>query len=273
MKAPSRSPSGASTPLQTPTTPAHALVARAHSPSSAARIYTDKIATKPLLLQPTTHTDKRALRRHIRERKKQHHTRKQAKKGNKPLSAKEKRRLGIYRLRRDEVRGPTRKVDGADEDDLKKERETNWEVWKGLNELWNGYMLEVLGYTRNGSLTPGWERKEVNAQNQGGVLVSCDLHGAWVEVVRSRDQGRVGVKGVVVRETKFQIVVVGERGGWWCVPKRGCVFAVTVRLPRREGDGEEGGRKVVFEIVGRLFEYRPVERANRKFKWRAVDDV
>ena len=236
------------------------LLNRSRSPTSASRIFTDKIQSKPLLLQPTVNTDKRALRRRIRERKKQYHLRKQARKGNKPLSAKEKRQLGIYRLKKEEVKG-----EGA------------WEVYNGLNELWNGYMLEVLGYMKNGTMVEGWERKEVGVQAQGSLLASADMHGAKLEVVRSRDVGRVGVTGIVVRETKYAFVIVGEHQRWWTVPKQGSVFSVTVGLPgaTQQGEMKEDGeqRKVVYEIQGSFFEYRPVERANRKFKWRPVDDV
>ncbi len=236
------------------------LLRRAHSPTSAARIFAEKVQSKPLLLQPTVNTDKRALRRHVRERRQQYHLRKQVRKGNKPLSAKEKRQLGIYRLKKEEVEG-----EGA------------WEVYKGLNELWNGYMLEVLGYVRNGKVLEGWEKKEVGVQTQGSLLASADMHGADVEVLGSRDVGRVGTCGIVVRETKYSFVVVGEQKRQWTVPKKGTAFAVTVRLPTafQHGESNENGklRTVVFEVRGSLFEYRPAERANRKFKWRSVNDV
>ena len=259
-------PSGGIRDATTSTPPSHAqaavlnLLTRAHSPASASRILTERIQSKPLLLQPSVNTDKRGLRRHVRERKHQYHRRKQARKGNKPLSAKEKRQLGIYRLKKEEV-----KSEGA------------WEVYKGLNELWNGYMLEVLGYLKNSKLVDGWEKKEVGIQAQGSLLASADLHGSAVEVVRSADVGRVGISGIVVRETKYTFVVVGEGRKWWTIPKKGSVFGFTVRLPSSMEDGlvqKQGEqRKVVFEIQGSLFGYRPVERANRKFKWRALDGV
>lgn len=47
----------------------------------------------------------------------------------------------------------------------------------------------------------------------GSKLVSADMHGAMVEVVRSRCASRVGTKGIVVRDTKFTFLVVapGDR--------------------------------------------------------------
>lgn len=49
----------------------------------------------------------------------------------------------------------------------------------------------------------------VTPTSYGAKLVSADMHGAMVEVVRSRASGRVGLKGIVVRDTKFTFLVVG----------------------------------------------------------------
>jgi ribonuclease P protein subunit POP4 len=233
------------------------LLGRAHSSSTTAKIINEKI-TKPLLLEPTVSTDKRALRRHIRERKNHYHLRKQARKGKKPLSAREKRRLGLYALKKEEVLGKLN-------------------VYKGLNNMWNGYMLEVLSITKNGEAVEGWEKREFATSNSGNggvgsLLVSADLHGADMRVVRSKEVGRVACEGIVVRETKFAFVLLGWNDGkerWWTVPKRGSVFRVSIKLPKV--DREEARRKVDFEIQGTAFEYRPIERATRKFRFHNFD--
>jgi ribonuclease P protein subunit POP4 len=174
-------------------------------------------------------------------RKKQYYLRHQK---PKPLSAKEKREMGIYKLRKEEIR---------------------YELYRGLHNLWNGYMLEILGFTdRNGDLVSGWESKKVANESAGPLLVSADFHGAEVEVVRCKDGGRVGCKGIVVRDSKYTFVVVTEKDEVRSVPKKGTVFRYAVEV-RLEGECE---RKMVFEVYGRQFEYRPVERANRKFKWK-----
>jgi ribonuclease P protein subunit POP4 len=51
----------------------------------------------------------------------------------------------------------------------------------------------------------------VSPASHGSKLVSADYHGAEVEVVRSRCAGRVGAKGIVVRDTKFTFVIVTEK--------------------------------------------------------------
>lgn len=62
-------------------------------------------------------------------------------------------------------------------------------------------LLDLGGSAARGrcSLTPS---------SHGAKLVSADYHGAEVEVVRSRSSGRVGLKGIVVRDTKFTFVIV-----------------------------------------------------------------
>jgi ribonuclease P protein subunit POP4 len=92
--------------------------------------------------------------------------------------------------------------------------------------MWGGYMREVLGVERGlPDATPtsaktdkdrneggGGGGEVVTAQHHGARIASADFHGAMVEVVRSRCVGRVGIRGVVVRDGKFAFVVV-ERGG------------------------------------------------------------
>ena len=69
--------------------------------------------------------------------------------------------------------------------------------------MWVGYMQEVLDLK---SLS---ERNNiVAAASHGSLLASADYHGAEVEVVQSGCVDRVGLKGIVVRDTKFTFVIV-----------------------------------------------------------------
>ncbi|KAK5049046.1 hypothetical protein LTR84_005468 [Exophiala bonariae] len=225
--------------------PAHTLLSRAHSPDTATRIFTDKVKNKPLLLQPTASSDQRALRRHIRLHKKEYFLRKRK---PQPLSAKEKRQLGVFKLKKEEIK---------------------YDIYKRLNELWRGYMLEVLGYMRDGEVVESRGRpKQVSAQSHGALLASADFHGAEMEVVRCADVGKVGIKGIVVRDTKFTFVVVTAKDEVKTLPKKDTVFRYEILLSGK--DGLEG-RKLVFELHGNQIELRPADRANRKFKWKAMD--
>lgn len=73
--------------------------------------------------------------------------------------------------------------------------------------------------------------------------------------------------------------------GYAAIPKEHTVFRFTVPLPgaaEAEADGKadnqekstpEGPKPLVFELHGSQFENRPVDRANKKFKWRNIDYV
>ncbi|RDW70928.1 RNase P/RNase MRP complex subunit [Aspergillus mulundensis] len=256
---------------------AQALLARAHSPDTAETLFTERIKQKPLYLRPTSPTpaDNRSRRRLHRLRKKEYFIRHQK---PKPLSAREKRESGVYKLLKEECK---------------------YEIFKGLNQMWVAYMLEILDLGPGGG---GWRvqqqqqqqqekrqengqekpRKLVSALAHGSKLVSADFHGAEMEVVRSRCPGRVGLKGIVVRDTKFTFVVVTEKDEMKTIPKEQTVFRFCVPLPdtkgaaekpssEEDGEGDEESRNLVFELHGSQFQNRPVDRANKKFKWRNVD--
>ncbi|OAG44815.1 hypothetical protein AYO21_00776 [Fonsecaea monophora] len=261
------SPRSGTVPPPPPTKlhPAHTLLSRAHSPDTASRIFTDKVKNKPLLLQPTSSADrdKRALRRRIRLRKKEYYLRKRK---PKPLSAREKRELGLLTLKKEEVK---------------------YDIYKGLHELWTGYMLEILGFVKDGqTVQKGALANVVTAQSHGSILASADFHGAELEVVACSDAGKVGIRGLVVRDTKYTFVVVTAKDEVKTLPKRDTVFRYEIPLPERESDSRnddpreeevkdkedtKGSRMLVFELHGNQFEFRPAERANRKFKWKAMD--
>lgn len=68
------------------------------------------------------------------------------------------------------------------------------------------------------------------------------------------------------------------------IPKEHTVFKFTVPLPVPTseesasekanidgGDASNAPKPLVFELHGSQFENRPVDRANKKFKWRNID--
>lgn len=73
------------------------------------------------------------------------------------------------------------------------------------------YMQEVLGIEKSTNATNNGRPLTISGPAHGSKLVSADYHGAEVEVVRSRCAGRVGVKGIVIRDTKFTFVIVTEK--------------------------------------------------------------
>ena len=160
---------------------ARTLLHRAYSPSTTETLFTDKVLRKPLHLRPTSpdpaSKSVRSARRLQRLNKKSHKLRRQK---PKPLSAREKRISGIYDI---------------------PESAQKYEIYVPLRRMWIGYMWEILGLEKS-------EKSYVTAQGVGSKLASADFHGAELQVVRSRCVGRVGTRGIVVRDTKFTFVVV-----------------------------------------------------------------
>ncbi|GAB0132981.1 hypothetical protein EsDP_00001401 [Epichloe bromicola] len=204
------------------------LLARAHSPNSVSRIYTEKIQHRTLHLRPSSPPpatlNARAARRKIRDGKKA-----RGKARPKPLSSRERRKLGLY--------------------DIPKQGQ-KYDIYKPLYDLWQGYAREILG----GDLYRG-------GTEAAAKLASAELHGAQAEVVRSRCSGRVGIKGIIVRDRKFVIEIITEKKGLKMVPKEGTTFRIEVNAGH-----EENSKPFAFEVLGDQFMHRSADRANRKFK-------
>nr|OQO25262.1 hypothetical protein B0A51_07043 [Rachicladosporium sp. CCFEE 5018] len=219
------------------------LLQRAHSPDTASTLYRDKIKLRPLLLRPSSPDptqNARSARQHTRLVKQRalHRSNKP-----RPLSAKQKRSLCIY--------------------DIPKSQQ-KYSIYEPIHVMWCAYMRDILG------LADG-KRSHIEAQDAGPFLASADYHGAIVEVVRSRCASRVGMKGVVVRDTKFTFEIVTRRDEVKVLPKEHSVFRVEVPFENKEGD--EKRKPLVFEVLGEQFQQRATDRANRKFRWHADPDL
>ncbi|KAL8408389.1 hypothetical protein RB594_006994 [Gaeumannomyces avenae] len=223
------------------------LLARAHSPSAVDRIYSEKIQHRPLRLRansPTPAANAREARR--RARAQQDRDRRRAVKPA-PLSARERRRLRLHDA-------PAGANAGR-----------RYATFEPLRALWLGYAREVLG---DADLRLG-------GPAAAAKLASADFHGAEVEVVRSSCPGRVGIRGIVVKDAKYVFEVVTRKNALKVVPKEGTVFRVEIPVasdaPWGGGAAAKAGaevddQKFVFEIHGDQFKLRSADRANKKFK-------
>ncbi|KAF2755313.1 ribonuclease P protein subunit p29 [Pseudovirgaria hyperparasitica] len=238
--------------------PAASLLLRAHSPTTAQALFTDKIQHKPLLLRkpsPPPSTTARIVRRQARLQKLHSTTKRRNKSKPKPLSARERRALCL--------------------DDIPKS-EAKWALFEGLRELWVGYVREILGLA--GDMEGDCEGANnsrgsyVSAQSAGSVLSSADMHGAVIEVVKSRCVSRVGVRGTVVQDRKFVFVVVTEGNEAKTLPKEYSVFKLEIPLLKREGEEAEP-RPLVFELHGEQFQNRAPERAKKQLKMHYQPDL
>ncbi|KAJ9627716.1 hypothetical protein H2203_002929 [Taxawa tesnikishii (nom. ined.)] len=218
------------------------LLSRAHSPDTSNSIFRDRVKQKPLLLRATSpdpSTDARAQRQKARLQKAA--ARRRSNK-TRPLSAKQKRALCIY--------------------DIPKEQQKH-AIYEPLHGMWCNYIREVLGHAG----------AYVAAQSHGPMLLSADYHGAKVEVVRSRCVDRVGLRGIVVKDTKFTFEIVTEANELKTLPKEHTVFRFKVPHAGKEITDGSAARPLVFEIHGSQLEHRAPDRANRKFKLHIDPDL
>ena len=223
-----------------------ALLQRAHSPETAASHYTDRIH-RPLLIRASSPTPSaRAIRRKaLNERKDK--TKKRNTSKPRPLSAVQKRKLGFNDIPRSQQK---------------------YNIYESLHDLWLGYMREILGLpssTDKGAQSVGTGRVYVTPSSAGQMLASADMHGAKLRVVRSRCVSRVGVEGIVVRDTRGTFEVVTRGDTVKSVPKEQTVFAFEISL-RTGGEDEAEGKPLRFEIMGEQFQTRAPDRANKKFR-------
>jgi len=233
---------------------AHELLARAHSPASAAALFKEKIQQKPLFLKPTTAEDQpdNARESRRRERAKKEEARRKSKKPR-PLSAKQKRALCIYEI---------------------PESERKYAIYEPMHRMWVGYIREILGLDANAARGYGGY---VIPKSAGPLLASADYHGALLEVVRSRCVSRVGLKGIVVKDTKFTFELITKRNELKIVPKEHTIFRFRIPLADETLTGEDGveqgamtadkqSNSLVFELHGTAFENRAPERATKRVK-------
>jgi ribonuclease P protein subunit POP4 len=231
---------------------AHSLLARAHSPETASTIHTENIKRRPLFLHPTNKddlpTDTRAARQRARAAKEL--KKKRMIRRPKPLSAAQKRKLGLYDV---------------------PHNQRKWEIFVGLNTLWQGYIRDVLGWTGKSELTM------VDPKAVGPLIASADLHGAEVEVVQCRCVGRVGIRGIIVKDTRETVEVITRQNELKVIPKEYTVFRLEIPLEDigHTSDTNYGSPKpfVAFELQGSQFAHRPAERATRKLKLHLPPDI
>lgn len=210
------------------------LLARAHPPESVTRIFNEKIQHRTLHLRrsspPPAALNARNARRKIRLEAKE-----KQKQRPKPLSSRQRRSLGLHDV----------PATGQ-----------SYDIYEGLNKLWIGYARELLG-------------REIYTGGTGAAakLASAELHGATAEVVRSRCAGRVGIKGIIVRDRKFVMEIVTRKRGVKVVPKDGTTFKIEVPAPADGAAADSGAEQVfAFEVHGDQLMLRSADRANRKFK-------
>jgi len=121
-------------------------------------------------------------------------------------------------------------------------RKLRAEEFQHLHNLWTSYVSEVLA-------------RDTKIPDIQGKLSRIDMHGAILEVSESKCDSYVGIKGIVIKETKNTFLIVTDSDIVKRVPKADTVFQV--HIPKPAG---------VMEVIGNNFISRPAERSCRKIK-------
>ncbi|KAF2855835.1 ribonuclease-like protein P complex subunit Pop4 [Plenodomus tracheiphilus IPT5] len=223
---------------------AQTLLERAFSPDTAVSHYNERVIKRPLPIRATSPTPSaRAVRRQaLNERKAI--TRKRSKNKPRPLSAAEKRKLGLNEIPKEQQK---------------------YAIYEPLHNLWTGYMRDILG------VNDSEHTAHVTPNASGQILASADMHGAKVVVVRSRCVSRVGLEGIVVRDTRFTFEIITKKNVVKAIPKEHSIFRFEITLSAKEGEEEK--RPLVFELNGEQFQARAADRANRKFRIHYQPDI
>jgi ribonuclease P protein subunit POP4 len=228
---------------------ARTLLSRAHSPTTTDNLFTNRVVKRPLVVRPSSPTPSaRAVRRSTRAAR-DAATKARKSKKPRPLSAAQKRALCLY--------------------DVPK-AEQKYSIYEPLHLLWCGYIREVLGLVKAEG-EQGRAAQFVTPAGAGPMVASADLHGAMVEVVRSRCVSRVGLKGIVVRDTKFVFEVVTKGDVIKTVPKEHTIFSIGI--PFVEQESQQAQKPLVFEIHGEHFQRTAPDRAKKSFKMHFVPDL
>ena len=172
-----------------------ALLSKTHPPELVTQIISDKIKGRALNLNPTQASDVQDARTKRRRERERNLASRRKSQRPKPLTAREKRKLQIYEVPRECQQ---------------------YEIYVPLHNLWIGYIQEVLfgegggiSRTLSGGNTRAEKGKAAMAgQELAAKVMGADLHGAEIKVVRSRCPSRVGLSGIVIKETKMTFEVV-----------------------------------------------------------------
>mmetsp|Transcript_5757 Transcript_5757/g.9968 ORF Transcript_5757/g.9968 Transcript_5757/m.9968 type:complete len:351 (+) Transcript_5757:346-1398(+) len=99
-----------------------------------------------------------------------------------------------------------------------------WEysLYEPLHERWTEYAQQLLVKSRDSDSDAEWLSQ----------LVTMDLHGSIVKVVRNKDPARVGVKGIVVMDTCNTLHLISQENRMHVVPKKGGVFEMETKGQR-----------------------------------------
>jgi ribonuclease P protein subunit POP4 len=130
--------------------------------------------------------------------------------------------------------------------DVTKSKDLHYSFLIGLNDLWKGYISSVI--------------KSIKSPNDQLKLIRADFHGALFVVSAAKNPALVGIKGIVIQETKNTFRLITQEDRVVTVSKVGTLFAF-------ESEGS------IFKLNGTQLSMTPQQRARTKPKVRSKVDM
>ncbi|XP_070509592.1 ribonuclease P protein subunit p29 [Chironomus tepperi] len=98
-----------------------------------------------------------------------------------------------------------------------------YDDYKELNSLWNSYMEQQLG-TDIQQIQKRIDVTSFNYDQFSGLIHKSDFHGAKVKVLQSKCVSTVGIKGIIILDTKGTFNIICKDNVMRVVPKNVSIF-------------------------------------------------
>ena len=122
---------------------------------------------------------------------------------------------------------------------IKKDK-ISYESLLPMNKIWNEYINNLL----NGTL---------NEEIIAGKFLKADLHGAMIEVINSNNKNNIGIKGILIFESRRTFNILTKENKVKTILKPGSLFEITFN-------------NIEIQILGDNFLYKSAERTKAKYK-------
>ena len=148
--------------------------------------------------------------------------------GNKPekrrgkrLTAREKRDLNLYKVKKDTLK---------------------FQSFKKLHYLWKDYMREIIDFDSLNSVKSKDDIRRHPLEEFGGRIKAildeplqlkvcrADLHGCYLKVSKALNACLVGIQGIVVMETRNTLQIINKKNTLLTVPKHGSSFRLVLKF-------------------------------------------
>ena len=127
---------------------------------------------------------------------------------------------------------------------LKKDENLSYKQIYQIHIFWKGYISSLLN-------------KTTQPETIYNKMLKCDLHGAVIEVIESKNKNLIGIKGINLLETRRTFNLINENNEVKTVLKKGTAFKI---------DLPYDNMNYSVKILGDNFMFKAVERTKTKFK-------